>query len=571
MARSTKARVPGLLVTSVLSVLASVGAGCAQPTELVLVVDAEPRLTVGRVVVDVFGSGVGQRAETIVGTDGAPGLPLTLGVVPRRDGVSEVTFHVVATVREGDGADATLLRVARTRFLPGSSRMVRVVLSASCIAYACPDGESCDAAGCVPIDVAPETLPGWSGSAPGRPTAADCAARAETCDGFDDDCDGMVDEGIDLATSDEHCGRCGATCASGTCANGLCPDEQVTHLAAGGAHACGVRRDGTVTCWGANHERQTSAAMTAVIARPATRPGVGFVEVATGLDHTCVLTTDGRVACAGNGDTGALGTGTADQSRFDTLVSTTAVVTAIDAGAGLTMATVGGRVVLWGSFGDMEITTPTEVPLMGTFSDVAAGTRHVCALLSSGSVLCSGANERGQLGQGDTMPRTGSSMVPGLDQVTDLAAGRDVTCALRMDGSVWCWGRNDLGQVGGGGADQPVPTQVPMLGAARAIDVSRAGAHACAVLTDGTLACWGDNSSGALGDGTTMPRTGVVAVVGVRGAEEVACGGLDESSGFTCARLASGVVSCWGADDLGQTGDGDPGPPTLTPHAAIGR
>jgi hypothetical protein len=566
MPRSTTAMLPRVLATSL---LAAVG-GCAQPTELVLVVDAEPRLTVGRVVVDVFGAGVGQRAETIVGTDGAPGLPLTLGVVPRRDGVSEVTFQVAATVREGEGPDTTLLRVARTRFLSGSSRMVRVVLSASCIGHACPDGETCDATGCVPIEVAPETLPGWSGSAPGRPTASECEGRSERCDGFDDDCDGMVDEGIELATSAENCGRCGVVCSGGSCADGLCLDEQVTHLAAGGAHACGIRRDGTVTCWGANHERQASAAAEAIVRRPSTRPGVGFVEVATGLDHTCVLTTDGRVACAGNGDTGALGTGTGDQSRFDTLVLTTAVVTAFDAGAGLTMATVGGRVVVWGSFGGMEITMPTEVPLSGTFTDVAAGTRHVCALLATGSVLCAGDNERGQLGQGDTMPRMVAAMVPGLDQVTELAAGRDVTCARRMDGTVWCWGANDLGQIGVAGTDQPAPVQVPMLGAARAIDVSRAGAHACAVLEDGTVACWGDNSTGALGDGTTMPRTGVVAVVGVRGAEEVACGGLDAGSGFTCARLTSGVVLCWGADELGQTGDGDPGPPTLVPHGTIG-
>jgi alpha-tubulin suppressor-like RCC1 family protein len=439
------------------------------------------------------------------------------------------------------------------------------------VGHVCPDGQSCDEVGCVPIDVAPEALPGWSGSPPARPDAESCAARVEICNGFDEDCDGEVDEGIDLRTSATHCGRCGSTCAGGTCADGLCADEQVTQLAAGGAHACGVRRDGTITCWGANHERQASEAAQAIVSAPTTRPGVGFVDVTAGVDHTCALTNDGRVACAGNGDAGALGTATGDQSTLGTLVSTTAVVTRVEAGANLTLAIVGGRVVAWGTFGAASFPTPMELAFPGSFLDVAPGARHICALLGTGEVLCQGANDRGQLGQGDTMARDAPVRVVGLDMVTDVVAGRDVTCALRMDGSVWCWGANDAGQLGAAGPDRPTAAPVPMLGAARAVDVARAGAHACAVLEDRTLACWGDNTSGALGDGTTLPRAAVVTVPGVRDVEEVACGGLGVGSGFTCARLASGVVQCWGADALGQTGDGDPGPPTLAPFHTVGR
>ncbi len=553
--------------------LAVLGIGCAQPTELVVVVDAEPRLTVRRVIVDVFGSGAGQRAEADLTAEGAPRLPLTLGIVPQREGITDITVQVAATVRLGeDGADETLLRVVRTSFVPGSSRMIHVVLSASCIAYACPDERTCDLAGCIPIDVAPETLPSWSGTPPLSPDEDTCGEREELCNGFDEDCDGMVDETIDLVSSPDDCGRCGRSCADGGCANGLCTEDRVSRLAAGGAHVCALRESGIVACWGANHERQTADLGEVLRAVPTTQVGVGFRDVAAGVDHTCVLTLDGRAACVGNGTTGALGTGTRDQSKLDILVATTGNVTEIETGAGLTMAIVNSHIVLWGTLNGTRTEMPTEVAHPGTFTQVAAGMRHTCGLLSTGRVACAAANDRGQLGQGDTMARPMEIVeVEGLDMVTDIAAGRDVTCALRMGGSVWCWGANDAGQLGVAGADRPTAAAVPGLGEAVSVDVARAGMHACAALRDGTVACWGDNSSGALGDGTMMPRAGVVSVMGVRGAQEVACGGLGLASGFSCARLMTGAVVCWGADDLGQTGDGDPGVETLVPNYTIGR
>ncbi|MBN8614513.1 MAG: hypothetical protein J0L92_28190 [Deltaproteobacteria bacterium] len=545
--------------------------GCAQPTELVLVIDAEPRLTVGRVVVDVFGSGRGQRAETIVGTDGAPRLPLTLGVVPQRAGVSDVTFQVAATVRVGDeGADATLQRVVRTSFLPGSSRMIRVSLSASCIGHACGDDQSCDLEGCVPIEVSPETLPSWSGSPPSNDPRR-CADHEEACNGFDDDCDDAIDEGIDFASSSEDCGRCGRSCNSGNCDAGLCAEDRVGVLAAGGAHACVVRANQTIACWGANHERQTSALGVVARSVPTTQAEIGFEDVTAGIDHTCAVDIDQRVACVGNGTTGALGTGTVDQSVLETLVATSAPVVEIDAGAGFTTAISNGHVLVWGTFEGATTSMPRELPHVGAFTDVAAGTRHLCGLLGDGTVACTGDNDRGQLGQGDMMPYAGLQIVPGLAMVTRLAAGRDVTCALRMDGSVWCWGANELGQLGTTDGDRAVPMAVPGLGAAASVDVARAGMHACAALRDGTLVCWGDNSSGALGDGTVMARPGLVAVPGLRDVASVACGGLGAATGFTCALMASGAVACWGADDLGQTGDGEASfSPTLVPHWTIG-
>jgi alpha-tubulin suppressor-like RCC1 family protein len=76
----------------------------------------------------------------------------------------------------------------------------------------------------------------------------------------------------------------------------------------------------------------------------------------------------------------------------------------------------------------------------------------------------------------------------------------------------------------------------------------------CAVLLDGSVACWGGNTSGQLGDGTTTDRLTAVSVVGLSGAAEVVVGGT-----HTCARLSSGEVSCWGSNEYGQVSNGNAG------------
>ena len=494
----------------VLASSAALAVGCAQPTELVLVVDAEPRLTVGRVAVDVFGSGRGQRAETVVGTEGAPRLPLTLGVVPQREGVEDVTFHVAATVRVGDeGVDQTLLRVVRTRFLGGSSRMIHVTLTASCLAHPCPDGQSCDLAGCVPDDVAPESLPSWPGSAPASDPRR-CTMQDEICNGFDDDCDDTIDEGIDFASSSEDCGRCGQRCASGNCVDGLCAEERVAHVAAGGAHACAVLSNGDLRCWGGNTRGQLGTSTLLPSRAPQLVTGLGRARaVAAGANHTCIARRDGTVRCWGSNSVGQLGDGTTTQRVLPTVA--------------------------------MGITNAQEV---------AAGDSHTCVLRANGTVSCFGLNTSGQLGDGTTANRNTPVNVVGVTDAVAIAVNTTHACALRSTGGVQCWGNNSNGQLGDGTTTNRT-APIPVMGLSDAVQIAVGDRFSCALRQSGAVVCWGFNNIGQLGDGTTAQRVIPGAVPGITDATRLVAGSL-----HLCVRRATGAVQCWGGGTSGQIGDG---------------
>src|SRR5262249_12144547 len=144
-----------------------------------------------------------------------------------------------------------------------------------------------------------------------------------------------------------------------------------------------------------------------------------------------------------------------------------------------------------------------------------------------------------------------------LGGVVALAAGADHTCALRADGSIYCWGGNTTGQSGTAAGTTPVttPAQVNGLGGP-AIAITAGAMHTCAlgVAASGTqVACWGYNGNGQLGNGTTTDSASpVVSLTGVR---SISAGG-----NHTCAVLADGGgVECWGDNGQGETGDGTSG------------
>ncbi|HIF46549.1 MAG TPA: hypothetical protein EYQ73_07170, partial [Candidatus Poseidoniales archaeon] len=92
---------------------------------------------------------------------------------------------------------------------------------------------------------------------------------------------------------------------------------------------------------------------------------------------------------------------------------------------------------------------------------------------------------------------------------TTLSSGNGHTCAILDNGSVSCWGYNSDGQLGDGTTtDRHSPTQTLSLGTGRtAVAISSGGYHTCAILDDGTVSCWGNNGAGQLGDGTTTNRS----------------------------------------------------------------
>ncbi len=147
-----------------------------------------------------------------------------------------------------------------------------------------------------------------------------------------------------------------------------------------------------------------------------------------------------------------------------------------------------------------------------------------------------------------------------------LAGGDHHSCALISDGTVQCWGWNQYGQLGNGlNTDSPVP--VPVSGITNATAIAAGLAHTCALLAGGSIACWGLNEFGQLGNGLSTDSPTPVVVKSIANATAVTAG-----YGHTCALLGDGSVWCWGEDDLGQLGNGsgDENLGSLTPVQVVG-
>ena len=187
-------------------------------------------------------------------------------------------------------------------------------------------------------------------------------------------------------------------------------------------------------------------------------------------------------------------------------------------------------------------------------STISAGYDHTCALDAAGGGLkCWGRNSYGQLGEGTTTQRHTPADVSGLTSgVVAVSTGFEHSCALTTTGGVTCWGANSEGQLGDGTTtDRHTPVDVAGLTSGVAA-VSSGGNHTCALTTAGGLKCWGDNFAGKVGDGTTTDRHTPADVAGLTsGVAAVGAGG-----NHTCALTTAGGVKCWGRNNYGQLGDG---------------
>ncbi len=341
----------------------------------------------------------------------------------------------------------------------------------------------------------------------------------------------------------------------------------------GSFHTCSLKLNFTVYCIGdassgqlGNGSDFTPDPPLNVRATPLGDSNFDWTAVTSGAYHSCARRSTGTIWCWGDGSLGQIGTGAFTYSGRPVQADSGTDWASLDAGDSHTCAVkTTGTLWCWGDGADYKtgidtidgVATPTQVGSLSTWSKVSAGYRNTCAIGTDTSLSCWGANNQGQLGT--PSHRSEPGLTPVFSDATDVAASHATSCVIRLAGSLWCSGSNFTGGLGDAtGLDSTVPVRVGT--AADWATVTAGGfvgdsgdpvAFACATKDSGTLWCWGDNSSGQLGDGTLYQSDVPNQVGSATNWSSVSAG-----SNFVCGIQGSGNLSCWGAGLLGQLGSG---------------
>ena len=325
---------------------------------------------------------------------------------------------------------------------------------------------------------------------------------------------------------------------------------------------CELTSVGAAYCWGDNGHGQIGDGTTTNRNVPtAVGGGVTFATLAEGsADHACGLTAGGQAFCWGANAYGQLGDGTTTDRNAPVAVgggfTFTQLSVSLNATCGRTSA---GALVCWGSsgyglYGDGVLGTTrlaaTTVLAGGqTFSSVALGPQHACAVAASGTMYCWGNNSSGQLGDGTSTNRAVPTALTDGRTYASVAVSDAHSCGLTTAGAAFCWGTGSNGQLGTAStASVAVPTAVT--GGLTFASITASSATTCARTAAGASWCWGANASGQVGDGSVTQRTSPNAVFGA-----VAFASLRARNATTCGRTAAGQPYCWGSNTIGQVGD----------------
>ena len=353
-------------------------------------------------------------------------------------------------------------------------------------------------------------------------------------------------------------------------------------MSSGADHSCAVTSVGTAYCWGANDRGQLGDATSVSRNEPVLVAGdLRWVSVASGSGFTCGVATTGSAYCWGANDVGQLGDGTLIDRGSPVSVSSSALWTSVTAGGAHACAVTAsstfsltGLAYCWGRNSDGQLgdgtTTgrqvPTAVSSARLWTNLSAGGDHTCGLTATvdgsleGTALCWGANGSGQVGDGTTSSRSTPNVVSASLALKGISAGYRHTCAVTASstftvaGIAKCWGLNTNGELGDGSTtSSTVPTTVAgsitwaMVGSGG----SSTGSHSCGIAQSGASYCWGANTSGQVGDATTTSRTSPTAVTGALTWQSISVG-----ASHTCAITTGLVPNCWGKNEGGQLGAG---------------
>ncbi len=350
-------------------------------------------------------------------------------------------------------------------------------------------------------------------------------------------------------------------------------DHNFIQIEVGQQFTCGLYDNGRVACWGRSYQGYLGDGTTgdSYVPKPQIIPKTyveGAKYLAAGPRTACAILSDGSMKCWGINSKGELGQGAATAyNPIPAPVVSLEKFVNLDGGYGHTCAVTNkGRVACWGESGNgrlgnnessIDLSVPTYAYNVSNAVKVTTGDRHTCAVLKDGTVKCWGQNANGELGIGSTGGNYDIAESVSITDVIDITSGgntstTDFTCALKTDGTVWCWGDNSKQQLGNGaGADQNSPANVTTV--SDIIDISAVTDAVYALKDDGTVLAWGEDDSGELGlvtPGMTTPNT----IPGLT--DVVALGEAGSHSDTMCFILADGTSQCMGRNNHRQIGNG---------------
>lgn len=290
----------------------------------------------------------------------------------------------------------------------------------------------------------------------------------------------------------------------------------VIDVGAGSRYSCALRSDGAAYCWGSNMRGQLGDGTQAPSATPVeVRGRLVFTQLVVGDLNACGIVATGEAYCWGDNSLGQLGSGsTASLSR-------------------------------------------EPVPVAGghRFVQISVGLRITCGVATDGVTYCWGNNQQGQLGTGTI---GGSSNVPvpvvnsGSLGFTQVSVGFLVVCG-RAANDVHCWGAPNL--FGNGTTGTTTPTPTPAAGGASLAAVEAGSLYVCGLDDADLPSCWGQQTSGELGNGSTnTPAPTPTPVVGGHRFASLDANNNNIVFGVTCAVTDADEAWCWGSNQHGQLG-----------------
>lgn len=339
----------------------------------------------------------------------------------------------------------------------------------------------------------------------------------------------------------------------GSGSSGSNTDDDLAHV----AYAWGDDTDGTI----GNGATTTTDQYSPVLINNST----GFVDIAANRRHACATKVDGTFWCWGHDGDGQQGNGsgvTSTQTEPQQVAGLSNIIDGATTEFTSCALNSSGTIYCWGAqihgiqgngvVSSTDTHDPAALTTYTDFIEIDAGETHMCGLRSNGEIYCWGRSNNGEVGIVNTDNSTPLKAGTYSDYVA-VATGGYHSCGLRLNGDVYCWGANTDGCLGNGdlSTDTPVPQLV--LGGHKFIDIEAGWQHTCGITEDGSALCWGSDNYGQLGNGsaTTTAQSTPVEVSNINDFIQITAGGS-----MTCGVTSTGDGYCWGRNNTdGQLGD----------------